>query len=87
MKVNLEVRKKNPWFWVGVGATVLAATGISPEMLTSWESVYNAIVDLVKNPYMLGCVALAILGVFVDPTTDGFSDSDLAMTYSKPKKD
>jgi phi LC3 family holin len=29
---------------------------------------------------------LTILGVANDPTTEGFGDSELAMTYSEPKK-
>jgi phi LC3 family holin len=37
------------------------------------------------NPFMLGSVALAILGVFIDPTTKGVSDSKQAMTYTAPK--
>lgn len=86
-KINIPVRMKNPWFWVGIGGAVLTAMGISPEMLTSWESVYQAFVSMVQNPYMLGCVALTVLGVFVDPTTSGIGDSNQAMTYSAPKKD
>ena len=29
---------------------------------------------------------LAVLGVVVDPTTEGIEDSTLAMTYKEPKK-
>ena len=87
MKMNLKVRMKNAWFWVGVGGVVLAAMGISAETLTSWYAVWEAIVNLVQNPYMLFSVALALLGVFVDPTTSGVGDSLQALTYSEPKKD
>lgn len=85
-KMNLIVRVKNPWFWVGVAGTVLAAMGVSPEMLTSWSAVRDAFVELIQNPYMLGCVALALLGTFVDPTTSGIGDSEQAMSYKKPNK-
>ena len=84
MKLNIPVRIKNPWFWVGLIATILAAMGIEPAMFTSWPLVWEAIVGLVSNPFQLGCVVLAVLGVFVDPTTKGVSDSNLAMTYKKP---
>ena len=84
MKLNVPVRFKNPWFWVGLIATILAAMGVEPEMFTSWPLVWNAIVGLVSNPFQLGCVFIAVLGVFVDPTTKGIGDSDLAMTYKKP---
>lgn len=86
-RINIPVRMKNPWFWVGIGGAVLTAMGISPNMLTSWEAVCQAVVDLIQNPYMLGCVTLTVLGVFVDPTTSGIGDSNQAMTYSAPKKD
>ena len=87
MKINLSVRMKNPWFWVGVAGLILTAMGVSPEMLTSWSIVWEHIVALFTNPFMLFSVALSVLGIFVDPTTDGISDSNQAMTYLSPKKD
>ena len=84
MKVNIPVRMKNPWFWVGLVGVVLAAMGVSPEMLTSWGAVADAALELISNPFMLASVFMAVLGVFVDPTTSGISDSSRAMTYIKP---
>lgn len=85
MKINLLVRIKNPWFWVTLGGVILTAMGVSPEMFTSWGAVWEAIKALFMNPYLLGCVVLAVMGVFIDPTTKGVSDSKQAMTYTKPK--
>ena len=87
MKINIPVRFKNPWFWVGVGGVILSAMGISPEMLTSWGAVWEAFVNLFGNPFMLVSVVLAVLGVFVDPTTAGISDSQRAMSYKSPVKE
>ena len=87
MKMNLKVRIKNPYFWVGVIGVILTAMGINPEMLTSWGAVWEAIVNLVQNPFMIGSVIIALLGIFVDPTTAGIGDSSQALTYPKPKKD
>lgn len=87
MKINLKVRVKNPWFWVGLVGVILTAMGISAETLTSWQAVYDALMALVSNPFMLGSVFVAVLGVFVDPTTDGVTDSEQALTYDAPKKD
>lgn len=87
MKINMTVRAKNPWFWVAMGGVILTAMGVSPEMLTSWDAVREAFMALLNNPYMLGCVALAVLGVFIDPTTKGVQDSAQAMTYTEPKGD
>ena len=87
MKINFLVRAKNPWFWVGLCGTILAAMGVSPEMFTSWAAVWDAIRSLFSNPFQIGCVVLAVLGVFVDPTTDGIGDSTRAMTYTTPNKE
>jgi phi LC3 family holin len=87
MKINFPVRIKNPWFWVGLIGTILTAMGVSPEMFTNWDAVYEAINSLLSNPFQIGCVILAVLGVFVDPTTHGVCDSDRAMSYTYPVKD
>ena len=87
MKINIPVRFKNPWFWVGLCGTILAAMGVYPEMFTSWDAVWEAVVNMVSNPYMLVSVVLAVLGVFVDPTTSGISDSKRALSYKSPVKE
>ena len=87
MKINFKVRAKNVYFWVGLVGVILSAMGVSASMFTSWKIVWDAIVNLVSNPFMLGSVALAIIGVLVDPTTKGITDSLQAMEYEKPKAD
>ena len=87
MKINFLVRFKNPWFWVGLFGTILTAMGVSPEMFTSWGAVWEAVVNLFNNPFMLVTVVLAVLGVFVDPTTAGVGDSTRALTYTTPNKE
>lgn len=87
MKINIPVRLKNPWFWVGLVSIALTAIGIDPTMFTSWSAVWDAIKDVLANPVQLVTMILAILAVFIDPTTSGITDSNLAMTYRKPKED
>lgn len=87
MKINIPVRFKNPWFWVGLCGTILTAMGVSPEMFTSWGAVWESVVNLLSNPFMLVSVVLAVLGVFVDPTTAGIGDSERAMSYKSPAKE
>ena len=87
MKINFLVRAKNPWFWVGLFGTIMAAMGVSPEMFTSWDTVLDAIFSLLSNPFQIGCVVLAVLGVFVDPTTAGVGDSTRALKYTTPNKE
>lgn len=86
MKLNVKIRLKNPWFWVGIVSTILAAMGVDPEMFTSWDAVWSAFVSLVSNPFQLGCVILAVLGIFIDPTTSGVTDSAQVMKYARPNK-
>ena len=86
-KLNIPVRFKNWAFWHGLCATILAAMNVSPEMFTSWSLLWQEIVALFHNPFRLGCVVVAIIGVFVDPTTSGIGDSSRALTYTKPSKE
>ena len=67
-------RMKNPWFWVGLVSIALTAIGIDPTMFTSWQAVWDAVLAVLGNPFQLCTMALAVLAVFVDPTTAGFSD-------------
>ena len=87
MKMNIPVRMKNPWFWVGLLGVFFTAIGVSPETLTSWAALKTALIDLIGNPYLLASAALALLCQFIDPTTAGISDSKQAMTYTEPKKE
>ena len=84
MKINWKVRVKNPYFWIGLVGVVLTAMGVSPEMFTSWSAVGNQLLEFVSNPFMIGSVIVAVLGVLVDPTTTGLSDSTRALSYDEP---
>lgn len=86
MKMNIPVRFKNPWFWVGLIGLFLTAIGVEPATLTSWAALRQAMVDFVGNPFMIGSAAGALLGQFIDPTTAGVGDSKQAMMYTEPRK-
>ena len=86
MKVNVPVRFKNPWFWVGVASVAITAIGVDPQTFTSWAAVLDGIKTVLSNPVQLCTMALAILSVFIDPTTAGITDSETALTYTAPKK-
>lgn len=83
IKMNMPVRMQNWAFWLGLGATILAAMNVSPEMFTSWELVHVEVINLINNPFRLGCVLVAVLGVLTDPTTPGIGDSTRALNRSK----
>lgn len=78
MKINWKARFKNKTFiipFVTLVITfvyqVLGLFGVVPSV--SEETLVNVITMLVN--------ILAFVGVVVDPTTDGFNDSDRAMLY------
>ena len=84
--LNVPVRLRNPWFWVGLAGVVVSAMGADPALFTSWAALFEALRQLVQNPYQLAAVLVAVLGVFVDPTTAGIGDSQRAMRYRKPER-
>lgn len=87
MNMNIKVRVRNPWFWVGVVAVAITAIGVDPQTFTSWAAVWEGIKAVLSNPVQLVTMCLAVLSVFIDPTTAGLSDSEKALTYDAPRKD
>lgn len=87
MKVNVPVRFKNPWFWVGVASVAITAIGVDPHTFTSWAAVLDGIKAVLSNPVQLCTMCLAILSVFVDPTTAGIGDSKTVLGYTKPNRE
>ena len=86
MKINWIVRIKNKAFWMAlipalamVGQAVAALFGYTIDLGT-WVGKVQAVVNAVF-------ALLAILGIVVDPTTDGVQDSDRAMGYVEPWRD
>ena len=72
----MKNRIKNPYFWIGLIGVILTAMGVNAESFTSWQAVGDALTALIANPYLLGSVATAVLGIFVDPSTKGLKDGD-----------
>lgn len=81
--INWKVRIRNKAFWVAMIPTVLLlitrAAGIFGFEL-DLSALGDKLVDLAETVF----VALALLGIIVDPTTEGVKDSERAMGYVKP---
>ena len=75
--MNIQDRFKNPYFILGLLGVVFSAAGINVETLTSWHLLWQGILNILGNPFLLASVIAAVLGIFVDPTTKGFKDSGL----------
>lgn len=90
-KFNIKVRVKNPVFWVQVaGAFLLSALAynqMQPQDLTTWLGLYNLIVGVFKNPYLLTVCLWNAWSAGNDPTTGGLKDSRRVLCYEKPCKE
>ena len=85
--INRKVRLKSPAFWTGL-IGVLATLIISLAQLFGldisavvggWEQALIALVTAVFG-------VLGLIGVVTDPTTEGVSDSQQALGYTRPRK-
>lgn len=90
-KINWKVRVKNPYFWIqivaAIFATILGYAGISGSELTTWSKVFELVAMALSNPYCLFLIAVSVWNAINDPTTIGYTDSEQALTYKKPKED
>lgn len=84
--INWTVRIKNKNFWLAVipavlllGQTVAAVFGYSLDL----GEIGNRLIAVVNAVFGV----LVVLGVVVDPTTAGISDSKQARGYNFPKED
>lgn len=72
--MNMKDRLKNPYFIIGLIGVVFSAAGIDFESLTNWSILWQNVLSILNNPFLLVSVITALIGVFVDPTTKGFKD-------------
>ena len=84
--INWKVRLASKTFWMALIPALLrlvqanaAVVGFSLES----EGIEARLLDLVNAVFAV----LVILGIVNDPTTAGLSDSQQAMSYTKPKED
>lgn len=84
--INWKVRFKNKTFWVAIIPAVIV-------LIMTVAAVFGVTIDLSELQGKLIAVVeavfvvLGILGIVVDPTTKGVSDSAQALTYEEPKGD
>lgn len=84
--INWKVRIKNKYFWVAfVPALALVVQSICKlfGLVIDLTEVQTNFLEIINSLFAL----LSLLGIVVDPTTAGISDSYLAMTYEEPKDD
>lgn len=84
--INFKVRVKNKYFWLSlIPAILVLIQAVLAPFGYDWDfGVLNQQLTAIINALF---VVLSILGIVVDPTTKGISDSTQAMNYNKPKGD
>lgn len=86
MKINFLVRVKNKTFWLAViPAIALVAQAIAA--VFGYDIDLSTLVGKIQAVVNAVFALLVILGIVVDPTTDGINDSNRAMSYTEPWKD
>lgn len=84
--MNLIVRIKNKTFWMAfIPAVLLLIQSVAALLGYTLDlgELGNQLLAIVEAAFTV----LVILGVAVDPTTEGIGDSKQALTYTVPKKD
>ena len=86
MKINWLVRIKNKAFWLSlIPALALVAQAVAA--LFGYTVDLTTLVGKVRAVINAVFALLAILGIVVDPTTEGYDDSNRAMSYTEPWDD
>lgn len=84
MNVNWLVRLRNKAFWVAIIPALLILVQVVAAVFgleLDLGDLGNKLLAVVNAVFAV----LTIMGVVVDPTTSGVSDSIQAMNYTKPK--
>ena len=78
MKINLKARLRNKTFII---STAVLIVSLVYKVLSLFDVVPAVSENEIAEVITMAVDVLALVGVCVDPTTDGISDSDRAMTY------
>lgn len=85
MKINWKVRLLSKKFWVSiVPATLLLIQVIAVPLGYKFDIsiISKQLLDIVNAAFAV----MTVLGVVIDPTTSGLSDSERALKYKKEDK-
>jgi phi LC3 family holin len=83
MNINWKVRFKNKAFWLGfIPAVIILLQTIS--VLFGVKIPLEGIEDKLINVVEALFAVLALLGIVVDPTTNGLSDGFYGLQYTAP---
>lgn len=84
MKINWKVRMQHKQFWVSLIALLIVLANQIAGIFNVDITIYSEQVTGISETILM---ILALMGIVVDPTTVGVSDSMRALRYEKPKDD
>ena len=84
MKINWKVRMQHKQFWVSLIALLIVLANQIAGIFNVDITIYSDQVTGISETILM---ILALMGIIVDPTTSGASDSSQALRYDKPKGD
>ncbi|MGE7093571.1 phage holin [Lysinibacillus sp. NPDC048646] len=84
MKINWKVRLQHKQFWVSLIALLIVLANQIAGIFHVDITIYNDQVTAISETVLS---ILGLLGIIIDPTTQGASDSTQALKYNKPKDD
>lgn len=84
MKLNWKVRLKSKMFLTAMFSLLLLLAQQVGALFGIDTTLYNSQITGIFNTIL---AILVLLGVVVDHTTEGMSDSEQALRYKKPRSD
>lgn len=80
MKINWKVRLQHKQFWVSLIALLLVLANQIAGIFNVDITIYNAQITAISETVLS---ILGLLGIIIDPTTKGASDSEQALKYDE----
>ena len=84
--INWKIRLMNKQFWLSL-IPALALTAQAIAAVFGWEIDLTTAVGKLLTVVNTVFALLVVLGIVVDPTTEGVGDSERALGYEKPYAD
>jgi len=83
MKINWKIRLQHKQFWMSLIALLIVLANQIAGIFNVDITIYNDQVTAISETVLS---ILALVGIIVDPTTQGTSDSIQALKYDAPRK-
>ncbi len=84
--INWKIRLMNKQFWLSL-IPALALTAQAIAAVFGWEIDLTTAVGKLLTVVNTVFALLVVLGIVVDPTTEGIGDSERALSYTEPWTD